>query len=241
MSHTRSATRGEQPACMLCGKHGISVVPARSIRSGMAASIAEAHPEQWKDDGWLCHPCLNRERIGYAVARLEDERGELSAVEAEIARKAAQHESVAANANEMLERAASVGERVADAMARVGGSWAFVGGFAACLVAWIAVNAVALGRHRFDPYPFILLNLVLSCLAAVQAPIIMMAQNRVASRDRAQAEQDYRVNLKAELEVASLHEKLDHLLHAQWQRMVDLQQLQIDMLDELATERRRDR
>ncbi len=108
----------------------------------------------------------------------------------------------------------------------------------AILLVWIAVNAWALRERAFDPYPFILLNLVLSCVAALQAPIIMMSQNRHSARDRRQADQDFRVNLKAELEVASLHEKLDHLLHHQWDSMVELQQVQIDLLHELSGRKR---
>ena len=107
----------------------------------------------------------------------------------------------------------------------------FVIGFLAVLGGWIALN-VSLAVSAFDPYPYILLNLVLSCIAALQAPIIMMSQNRQSARDRMQAEQDFRVNLKAELEIASLHHKLDHLLHSQWARMVELQEVQIELLTE---------
>jgi uncharacterized membrane protein len=96
---------------------------------------------------------------------------------------------------------------------------------------WITVN-VAIMR-AFDPYPFILLNLVLSTLAALQAPIIMMSQNRVSARDRAQADEDFRTNLKAELEIGSLHEKMDHLLHSQWEQLIEMQQVQLDLLQQL--------
>jgi uncharacterized membrane protein len=101
------------------------------------------------------------------------------------------------------------------------------------------LNSAMLGRSAFDPYPYILLNLALSCIAAIQAPIIMMSQNRGAARDRLEADEDFRVNLKAELEIAALHEKLDHLTHTQWERMVELQQTQIELLEELREARRR--
>ena len=117
----------------------------------------------------------------------------------------------------------------------MGGSWPFVLGFLATLLLWVALNSLALRDEAFDPYPYILLNLVLSSVAALQAPIIMMSQNRLSARDRLQANQDFRINLKAELEVSSLHEKVDHLLHSQWQHMVELQELQIDLLTELAS------
>ena len=102
------------------------------------------------------------------------------------------------------------------------------------ILIWIAINGVMLATRAFDPYPFILLNLVLSCLAAVQAPVIMMSQNRSEARDRLRAENDYKVNLKAELEIRHLHEKLDHLLRRQYNRLFEIQQIQIELLQESA-------
>ena len=104
-------------------------------------------------------------------------------------------------------------------MASFGGSWRFLILFAAFMVAWMGLNTWLLASRAFDPYPYILLNLVLSCLAAVQAPVIMMSQNRQEARDRLRAKNDYLVNLKAELEIRLLHEKLDHLLRHQWERL----------------------
>ena len=109
------------------------------------------------------------------------------------------------------------GQRLADRIAAVGGSWNFITGFVIVLFAWIAINSIALLSRPFDPYPYILLNLVLSCLAAIQAPVIMMSQNRQETRDRLHAMRDYQVNLKAELEIRHLHQKIDHLLSHQWE------------------------
>lgn len=107
--------------------------------------------------------------------------------------------------------------------------------FGTILLAWIGINsAVLLWKPPFDPYPFILLNLVLSCLAAVQAPVIMMSQNRQEAKDRFRAEYDYQINLKAELEIRHLHEKIDHLLSRQWERLVEIQQIQMELMTELA-------
>ena len=103
---------------------------------------------------------------------------------------------------------------------------------------WIAINSIILATRAFDPYPFILMNLILSCLAAIQAPIIMMSQNRAEARDRARAENDYKVNLKAELEIRHLHEKIDHLLRKQYNRLFEIQQIQIELLEELGQKRR---
>jgi CRP/FNR family transcriptional regulator, cyclic AMP receptor protein len=115
------------------------------------------------------------------------------------------------NVNTIAEERMTFGQRVADRVATFGGSWTFIIGFFALLLSWMGVNTWFLRHRAFDPYPYILLNLVLSCLAAIQAPIIMMSQNRQASKDRLQADQDYAVNLRAELEVAHLHKKMDHL------------------------------
>jgi uncharacterized membrane protein len=125
------------------------------------------------------------------------------------------------------------GERLADTFSDTAGSWGFLIGFAIVLVIWVVMNSIVLIFKPFDPYPFILLNLVLSCIAAVQAPIILMSQNRVEAKDRLRAEYDYRVNLKAELEIRHLHEKLDHLLVNQWQRLLEIQEIQTELMSEL--------
>ena len=125
------------------------------------------------------------------------------------------------------------GERVADGVARLGGSWAFIGMFMAFLGVWVTTNVWLLRADPFDPYPFIFLNLLLSMLAALQAPVIMMSQNRHAERDRAAAEHDYQVNLKAELEIMALHDKLDQLRVGQLENILDAQSRQIALLQQL--------
>ncbi|MHB2265155.1 DUF1003 domain-containing protein [Aliihoeflea sp. PC F10.4] len=130
-------------------------------------------------------------------------------VESRILRSAAERRSITRNRNESYDKKLSFGDRVADIVARFGGSWTFILGFIAFLVVWAVANTIILTRDAFDPYPFIFLNLVLSMVAALQAPIIMMSQNRQGARDRLEAEHDYAVNLKAELEIMALHEKLD--------------------------------
>jgi len=171
--------------------------------------------------------------------RIRQERGQLSAVEAEIANKAGQHLLIARNVDEQFRQGITFGQRAADAVARVGGSWAFVLSFSFFVVAWMALNTWVLMQRSFDPYPYILLNLVLSCLAAIQAPIIMMSQNRMAERDRLESMHDYETDLKAEIEIASLHDKVDHLLHTQWERLIEMQELQMDLLTEIAGKPRR--
>lgn len=129
--------------------------------------------------------------------------------EKRILEKAKDRMIVATDVNAVLSAQESFGERLSDTIARVGGSWTFIISFAAFLVAWAVINTVILIGDAFDPYPFIFLNLLLSMLAAVQAPIIMMSQNRQAARDRFEAAKDYEINLKAEIEVLSLHQKID--------------------------------
>jgi uncharacterized membrane protein len=226
--------------CALCGRHGRrhEFVPSAAVRHQVATHIAEKFPDTWTGGGWLCRKCLNAERGDYVVSRLEQERGSLSAVEADVARKAGESLVLAENLDAEFERTITFGQRAADATARIGGSWSFVIGFGVVLATWIALNTLILAGRAFDPYPYILLNLALSCLAALQAPIIMMAQNRQTARDRAQADQDFRVNLQAEIAILNLHEKVDHLLHAQWERLIELQQIQIEMLSEMEKRRR---
>lgn len=225
--------------CQLCGRTGRrgELLRSDTVRPQVAEHIGRAHPE-WNGTSFICRSCLASESGNYVVAALERERGELSTIEMELARRSGESSLVAEHLDEEFRRAMTVGQRAADATARVGGSWGFVIGFGCVLAAWICLNSLLLAGNAFDPYPYILLNLVLSCLAALQAPIIMMAQNRQAARDRAQADQDFRVNLKAEIAIMNLHEKLDHLLHTQWERLLELQQIQIDMLSDIEKRRR---
>ena len=137
------------------------------------------------------------------------------------------------NLNDEADETMTFGQRLADRVASFGGSWPFILMFAGVLIVWITINSVSLFSKPFDPFPFILLNLVLSCLAAIQAPIIMMSQNRQNEKDRLKAYNDYRVNLKAELEIRHLHSKIDLLLTHQWQRLLEIQQVQTDLLEEI--------
>ncbi|EOA2482729.1 DUF1003 domain-containing protein [Enterococcus hirae] len=140
---------------------------------------------------------------------------------------------ISQNLNTTINQKATFGQKSADAIAKFGGSWPFIFLFVVVLGSWILLNTLHFFGLSFDRYPFILLNLVLSCLAAIQAPIIMMSQNRQAARDRIAADHDYQTNLKAELEISLLHEKIDYLMSQQWQQMLELQQLQIELLTQL--------
>ncbi len=158
-----------------------------------------------------------------------------------VARHVAQRTHIARDIAKDLDASPSPGQRAADAVASFGGSWTFVGLFAAVMLGWVALNAYLLmSRGRtFDPYPFILLNLVLSMLAAIQAPVILMSQNRQSERDRVSAEHDYEVKLKAELEIMLLHEKLDLLREKQWDELLQIQKEQLNLLAAMAQVTRR--
>jgi len=127
----------------------------------------------------------------------------------------------------------TIGQKVADKVASFGGSWTFIILFCGFLVLWIIYNYYLLHNKGFDPYPFILLNLLLSCIAALQAPVIMMSQNRQEEKDRERARKDYMINLKSELEIRMLHEKMDHMIMHQQQELLDIQKVQIEMMDDI--------
>ncbi|MFA7044297.1 MAG: DUF1003 domain-containing protein [Bacteroidales bacterium] len=127
----------------------------------------------------------------------------------------------------------TIGQRIADKVALFGGSWTFIISFGVFILIWISINVYWLVNKGFDPYPFILLNLILSCLAALQAPVIMMSQNRQEEKDRDRSKKDYMINLKSELEIRTLHEKIDHFIMDQQQELLELQKIQIDMMNDI--------
>ncbi|MGN6102529.1 MAG: DUF1003 domain-containing protein [Devosia sp.] len=181
---------------------------------------------------------LARYRMRYTEQLLQEEHGEFSELDRQVAESIAKQDTIAENTEEEFEEKRTFGDKLSDQLATFGGSWAFLTSFGVVLFGWMAINVIA-GTHAYDPYPFILLNLCLSCLAAIQAPIIMMSQKRQEVKDRLRADNDYRVNLKAELEIRHLHEKLDYLISRQWQRLAEIQQIQMEMMHEAQTLQKR--
>ncbi len=224
----------EPSRCSVCGRS----YPRRQltlgavVRPAIADTIRIDHPE-WSAEGLICREDLTKYRGRYVHSLLESERGQLTHLEQEVVSSLREHELLTANVDVEFERDWNLGERLADRIASFGGSWTFLICFGAVILVWIGANSLLILRQPFDPFPFILLNLVLSCLAAVQAPVIMMSQNRQESKDRLRSQHDYQVNLKAELEIRHLHEKIDHLLSHQWERLVEIQAIQLDLLGEL--------
>lgn len=221
-----------------CAITGRTVLINDCLRSGelrpsLLHFIQKRHPGL-KTEDWISRAALPDLKAAYVEAALSEEIGELGELERNVIESLKAHEIISANPEEAEDLAhRTFGERVADQIARFGGSWHFILSFGAFLLLWLLANTLLWTLHPPDPYPFILLNLILSCIAALQAPVIMMSQNRQEARDRKRAEQDYQINLKAELEIRHLHEKVDHLLHDQSQRLLEIQQIQTELLRQL--------
>ncbi len=220
--------------CPVCNtdRSAGEVMQGELIHGPVLEILSKKHPDL-SPQGVICLSCLTHLRAEYVEDVLESEKGELSALEEEVIKSLRDQEILAENLNVEFDKQLTLGQRLADKVAEFGGSWTFIVAFGGVMFLWIAVNSSALLRQPFDPFPYILLNLMLSCLAAIQAPIIMMSQNRQEAKDRMRAEQDYQVNLKAELEIRHLTWKMDQLLNHQWQRLLEIQKIQTDLMEEL--------
>ena len=222
--------------CQICNeqKEFSEVIPAELVRQPIVDIIRKTHPD-WSHDGFICNSDLNHFKTEYVRNVLEIEKGELSSLEEQVVKSLKEQELLSQNINIEFDRQLTFGEHLADKFAEFGGSWRFIIFFTSFLFLWILANTIILMLRPFDPYPFILLNLILSALAAIQAPVIMMSQNRQESKDRVRAEHDYRVNLKAELEIRLINEKIDHLMIHQWQRLLEIQEIQIELMEKFVS------
>lgn len=224
-----SKAAGGRARCAITGlaRDRRDLVTLGTMRPSLVERIRKDHPDL-PDDATIGREEVARYRALHITELLEDERGELTELDRRVAESIAREETLAENPDESYEDRRTLGERWSDHIASFGGSWWFLSSFGGFLLLWIVWNSV--DWDRFDPYPFILLNLLLSCLAAVQAPIIMMSQRRLEAKDRLRSENDYRVNLKAELEIRHLHEKMDYLILRQWERLAEIQHLQMEII-----------
>lgn len=232
---TRQPVHDQRHICGVCGKSfsRSQCFAADYIRPQIATLLDEQTPE-WRKTGYICKPDVAVARRHYIEDLISRERGELTNLDREVVDSLAHHDVIARDVEQEIEEHIPFGSRLADKVASFGGSWIFISIFAIILVIWMTFNAAAVfGPERFDPYPFILLNLVLSCLAAIQAPLIMMSQRRQEEKDRQRSQNDYRINLKAELEIRQLHEKLDHLLERQWERLTEIQEVLLEQMEDL--------
>jgi uncharacterized membrane protein len=219
--------------CQICGKETAlhSAIPGDVIRESLRATIRKRKPD-WPGTGYVCREDMDHFRVEHVQDLLEQDKGDLGELEKQVIKSMQEEDLLSRNLNAEFDQKLTGGQKLADKMADVAGSWGFITGFLLVLVGWIAVNSIYLLRRPFDPFPFILLNLVLSCIAALQAPVIMMSQNRQESKDRLRAEHDYRINLKAELEIRTLNGKIDQLITHQWQRLLEIQEIQLELLEE---------
>lgn len=202
------------------------------LRENIFTFIQKEFPDFTKES-FVSLDGLNQIRKKYLASLISEESGELNELEKEVINAIAGNQLLSQNIEPEITEQLTFGDKVADSIAEFGGSWTFIGIFFLFLFVWMGINIFILVTKPFDPYPFILLNLILSCIAAIQAPVIMMSQNRQEIKDRIRNEHDYKINLKAELEIKLLHEKIDHLLVHQNKHLLEIQELQTDYLEDI--------
>ena len=221
--------------CSITGKEYPmkDLVGIDSIRPHILEMIRKAYPEWTADRGMVSLDILNQFRNAYVQQLIEEETGDMTKLDSDVMETIKNKELLSIKLQADDRQKPTLGESIADKVALFGGSWKFIIIFGIILFVWISINSYVLIKKPFDPFPFILLNLILSCLAAIQAPVIMMSQNRQESKDRARAQNDYQVNLKAEIEIRQLHEKIDHILVSQSKKLFEIQEIQIELMEQM--------
>lgn len=207
-------------------------ISAAAVRESILGVIRRDHPD-FDAGHFIALSELNRYREKYISEYLTLQIGELTALEKTVVTAVTEKKILSEQEADDDAQDLTLGQRVADKVATFGGSWTFIISFGAFLAIWIGVNVAWLANRAFDPYPFILLNLILSTIAALQAPVIMMSQNRQEEKDRERARKDYMINLKSELEIRMLHEKMDHLILHQQQELLEIQKVQVQMMTDI--------
>jgi uncharacterized membrane protein len=209
-------------------------VSAKTIRHSILDLIQKDNP-QFSHESFLSKSELNNYREKALSEYMVKEIGELTELEKTVLASLRNNTTLTDKIDDGDEnQTLTTGQRVADKVASFGGSWKFIISFGVFILIWISTNIFWLVNRAFDPYPFILLNLILSCLAALQAPVIMMSQNRQEEKDRERSKKDYMINLKSELEIRTLHEKMDHFIMDQQQELLEIQKTQIDMMNDIS-------
>lgn len=233
-SHKANLANTASRTCEVCRKElePQYLFPLELVRPNILKLIRENNAGL-STSGVICTNDLNHYRSQYIENILKHEKKDIEVLEKKVSKSIHDQDFLTKNTNSDYQASTKFGDRLADKIAAFGGSWKFIIIFLAILLIWILVNAWLLLSKPFDPYPFILLNLILSCIAAIQAPVIMMSQNRQEARDRLRAENDYVVNLKSELEIRLLHEKIDHLLMKHWNSLMEIQQFQTEIMEEI--------
>jgi uncharacterized membrane protein len=210
-------------------------VKAHDLREGIFKLIKSENPS-FNEDCFISLDELNHYRRHYLSSLISEETGEINALDKDVMDAIKNNSVLSENIEEAIGEKFTTGQKMADKIASFGGSWSFIMIFFGFILIWMGINIWMLATKPFDPYPFILLNLILSCLAAIQAPIIMMSQNRKEQKDRLRSENDYKVNLKAEIEIKLLSEKIDHMIVHQNKKLLEIQELQTDYLEDLMNE-----
>jgi len=213
-------------------------IKGQDIREGIFNLIKSNYPD-FDKESYITLAELNQYRRLYLTSLIIQEKGELAIIDKDVMDAIKNNAILSENIQDEMEGELTFGQKIADKVAAFGGSWTFIITFFSFILIWMTINVWFLATKPFDPYPFILLNLILSCLAAIQAPIIMMSQNRKEQKDRQRGEHDYKINLKAELEIKLLSEKVDHLLVHQNKKLLEIQEVQIDYLEDLMKEIRK--
>lgn len=211
-------------------------VPVDLVRESLIPCLRAACPNL-DPKGYVGLDELNKARIRHAEEMSQREMDDLTELRKEVAQSLIQHQVITKNIEKDFQAQTTIGGRIADKVAAFGGSWTFIIIFLVVLFVWMGVNTTVILSKPFDPFPYIFLNLVLSCIAAIQAPVIMMSQNRQEAKDRMRGENDYKINLKAELEIQHLNEKIDKMMNDQWKHLLEIQQMQMDMIEELTKRR----
>ncbi len=226
--------KNDKHSCIVCENTFArnDLVPFSRVRD-FVSEIIKRDFSEWSEGRYICKLDLTAYRAKEVLIIIEEEVGELSDLDKEVLNSLQRHDLLSSNIEREFEKERTLGEKLSDKLATFGGSWKFLISFSFFLLCWVAVNSLVIFWRPIDPYPFILLNLLLSCLAAVQAPIIMMSQNRQEQKDRLRSQNDYRINLKAELEIRLVHEKIDHLLSKQWHRLMEIQATQIEEIADI--------
>lgn len=202
------------------------------IREAIWSLILKDHPETSRE-GYICDLDYKKYKLQNLNQIIEEEKGGVSSIEHEVIESLGTHDILSENAYDTYQENLTFGERIADRVSTFGGSWKFIIFFLIFLFGWMILNSYILLQDQYDPYPYILLNLLLSCTAALQAPIIMMSQNRRSERDRIQAENDYKINLKSELQIRHLNTKLDQFMASQWSQHLEMQNTQTKLIHDI--------
>ena len=225
----------ETLTCAISGKacspeHAVSL---SALHQTIQQYIFRNYPGTTSDSFISDEQLINLEK-NYLNEILTNELGELDDLEKEVLNSISHSKILSEKIEDIMDEEITFGDRLSDKVASFGGSWKFIIAFFSFMAFWIVLNVVLLHDKVFDPYPFILLNLLLSCLASIQAPLIMMSQNRVEAKDRTRSEHDYKINLKSELEIQLLHKKIDHLLIHQNTHLLEMQRIQAEMMETIS-------